>query len=317
MDASMREGFKPMLAFDVQLGKVQYPAVALPKVDGVRGVNHLGKAHARSMKPIRNKFTQDWFSKPEFDGFDGEMAAEAPNHPRLCSLTTSATSEIKGEPQIQWWIFDDFREPWKPFIERIQSAHARVRELQAKHNWWQIAAMPYRVVKDEAELLAYMNELLDDGYEGIIVRGMDKPYKYGRSTQREFGLGRIKPCVEELFKITAVEEAMENTNEAQVNELGRTFRSSSQEGMVPKGMIGKVHGAWERDVEWNGQVLFKKGDAVLMGPGTLSHDERKFYWENQQLFIGRLGKCKTFPIGVKDKPRQPRFSVLVDENNIS
>ena len=135
MDMSMREGYKPMLAFDVLPENIKFPVVALPKVDGVRGQNHLGTAYARSMKPIRNRYTQNWFSKTEFDGFDGEMVAQAPNHPDLCRLSTSATSSIEGEPQIVWWVFDDFSEPWKPFIERIQSAHKRVAELRTKHSW--------------------------------------------------------------------------------------------------------------------------------------------------------------------------------------
>lgn len=311
--------FKPMLAADADLSKVRFPCVLMPKIDGVRALNHCGQAYARSMKSIRNRYTQAFFSDERLAGFDGEMVAESVIHPRLVSLTTSATSGHEGQPFIQWWIFDDFTDPDMPYINRLLSAESRVYAIDKVTNKFRhrLCVVPYHVCSTMEELLEHEQRFLDQGYEGIIVRDPNGKYKFGRSTVREGGLLRVKRYVEELFIVTAVEAAMENTNEATTNELGRTQRSSAQAGMVPKEMIGKIHGTWAKDVMWNGKVLFSEGEAVLMGPGCMTHEEREHYWRNQHLFIGQHGKCKTFPIGVKDKPRFPLFQTLVNENDLS
>lgn len=314
----MTKPFKPMKATDADLSKVRFPCVVMPKIDGVRGMVVDGIAMSRTLKPIRNNFTREFFSDERLTGFDGEMIAERPNHPRLVNLTTSATSGHDGKPFIQWWLFDDFSEPGLSYLSRLERAESRLLALNkvtAKYDV-RICMMPYLVCKDMDELLAYESDLLDKGYEGIIIRDPVGTYKYGRSTIREGGYLRVKRYVEELFVVTSVECAMENTNVATVNELGRTARSSAQAGMIPKEMIGKIHGKWLKDVEWNGQVLFKKDEAVLMGPGNMTHDERAYYWRNQHEFINKVGKCKTFPIGVKDKPRFPLFQTLVNEDDI-
>ena len=314
----MTKPFKPMKATDADLNKVRFPCVVMPKIDGVRGLNIGGEAFSRTLKPIRNHYTRNFFSDERLEGLDGEMTAEAPNHPRLVNLTTSATSSYDGEPFIQWWIFDYTTNPDLPYLERLDLAERRieaVNKVTPKYRM-HLRLVPWRLCKNMEELLAYEEELLDKGYEGIIIRDPDGRYKHGRSTVREGGYLRVKRYVEELFVVTAVECAMENTNEATTNELGNTKRSTAQAGMVPKDMIGKIHGKWLKDVEWNGKVLFSKDEPVLMGPGSMTHDEREFYWRNQHLFIGKLGKCKTFPIGVKDKPRFPLFQTLVSEDDI-
>lgn len=314
----MTKPFKPMKATDADLSKVRFPCVVLPKVDGVRGLNIEGVAMSRTLKPIRNIHTRNFFSDERLAGLDGEMIAEAPNHPRLVNLTTSATAGYEGEPFIQWWLFDYFADPSKGYLARLHDLEDRVESINKVTNKYRdhLRIMPYRVCHGMQELLNYEEQLLDGGYEGIIIRDPDGIYKHGKSTIREGGYLRVKRYVEELFVVTSVEEAMENTNEATVNELGNTRRSSAQAGMVPKGMIGKIHGTWAKDVEWQGKVLFRKGDAVLMGPGNMTHQEREHYWKNQHMFVGQVGKCKTFPIGVKDKPRFPLFQTLVNEDDI-
>lgn len=310
----MTKPFKPMKAVDAKLDKLRFPLILLPKVDGVRGLNQEGRALSRTLADIRNHHTRKVFSQDYLDGLDGEMIAERWNHPRLVSLTTSATSDHNATPFVQWMIFDDFSYPNKGYLERLHAAESRVEAI-LKHKpemKGRLRMMPFHVVNNEEEMLHWESYYLDLGMEGIILRDPNKPYKNGRGTVTAGDYLRVKRYVEELFRITSIEEAMENTNEAELDNLGHTKRSTAKAGMVPKGMIGKVHGVWLKDVEWNGQVLFKEGEPVLMGPGSLTHKEREYYWNNPQEFVGRMGKCKTFPIGVKDKPRFPLFVTLVN-----
>ena len=47
--------FKPMLACNVDLDKIQYPVIIQPKIDGVRALVLNGQVVGRSLKPFRNK----------------------------------------------------------------------------------------------------------------------------------------------------------------------------------------------------------------------------------------------------------------------
>ncbi|QYW02070.1 DNA ligase [Stenotrophomonas phage Siara] len=309
--------FKPMKAVDAKLDKLRFPLILLPKVDGVRGLNVAGKALSRTLADIRNRWTRKVFSRDYLAGLDGEMIADKWNHPRLVSLTTSATSGHDDEPFVQWMIFDDFTEPNDPYLKRLETAASRVEAiLKFKPEMkGRLRMMPYHVVNNMEELTYWEDHYLGLGLEGIILRDPKGVYKHGRGTVTAGDYLRVKRYIEALFKVTGVEEAMENTNEAEMDNLGHTKRSTAKAGMVPKGMVGKVHGVWMEDVEWNGKRLFSKGDAVLMGPGSLTHAEREHFWKHQEEFIGQLGKCKTFPIGVKEKPRFPLFVTLVNPDD--
>lgn len=89
---------KPMLATDYVEAKLRFPLGAMPKVDGVRGLNSEGVFFARSMKQHANLYTRAFYSQNIYNGLDGELAAEHECHPDLCRLTTSATSTIEGQP---------------------------------------------------------------------------------------------------------------------------------------------------------------------------------------------------------------------------
>ena len=64
---------KPMLARDWIESKVKFPCIIQPKIDGVRALCIDGKLVGRSLKPFANKYVTQMLSRPEFNGFDGEM----------------------------------------------------------------------------------------------------------------------------------------------------------------------------------------------------------------------------------------------------
>ena len=102
---------KPALAEDAQLDKMQFPCWEQPKIDGVRALNSNGGLVGRSMDPFKGFGITEYFSKPEFDGLDGEMILGfKPNcTERLCSVTTGAMGRFKGVtemPDLSWWVFD-------------------------------------------------------------------------------------------------------------------------------------------------------------------------------------------------------------------
>jgi len=96
---------------------------------------------------------------------------------------------------------------------------------------------------------------------------------------------------------------MHNTNEAQTNELGRTFRSSAKEGLEPTGMLACYIVKW-RDVEFE-----------VTATGTL--ESRKRRWENKEVFLGKLVKFQYMGIGNNGRPRHPVELGIRDEEDLS
>lgn len=288
----------PMRAEDWDPKKQRYPAIAMPKIDGVRSLNQRGQLYGRSLKQHANRYVTKTFSISEFDGFDGEMAAGSSTAERLVNLTGSALSTEDGEPFIIWWLFDyvdDYcRElPYKERLEMLSHEYDNLRDHELFYN---LQLVPWKTVYNEAELLAQEKIWLEEGYEGVILRDPNGAHKEGRSTVKEGGYLRIKRfAIEEAF-IFGYEEAETNNNAAEVNELGYTKRSSHKANKVGKGQIGNLLG-----------IDLKTGVMIKIGPGKLKHAERAHLFANPTEILGHVVKYKHFPKGVKNKPRFPTF----------
>lgn len=288
----------PMRAVDWDPKKQRYPAIAMPKIDGVRSLNQDGQLYGRSLKQHANRYVTRVFSVPEFDGFDGEMAAAASTHPRLVNLTGSALSTEEGEPFIIWWLFDyvdDFCKilPYKTRLEMLSHAFDNLKDHELFFN---LQLVPWKTVYNEAELRAAEQEWLEDGYEGFILRDPDGAHKEGSSTVKEGGYLRGKLFAFDEALIYGYEEAEANNNVAETNELGYTKRSSHKANKVGKGQIGNLLG-----------IDLKTGMLIKIGPGKLKHAERAHLFANPHEIVGHVAKYKHFPRGVKDKPRFPTF----------
>jgi len=307
---------KPMLASDWTEGRVRFPVIAQPKVDGVRALNMVGRLTGRSLKPFGNRYLTTLFSHSALIGLDGEMAAQHECHPDLCRITSSKLASHNGEPFVLWWLFDYVTADTRAMAYRDRFAALRERFYQLKgvvpHLHQHLRLIPSKEVNTMEELLELDTMWLDAGYEGTILRDPSAPHKQGRSTAREGGLLRIKRFVDFEFRITEVIEGEENTNEAKLNELGLTERSTHQANMVPNGMVGALLGTVVGEVRDGDKVLFEDGQPVRVGAGRLTHDERKRFFEDQSAILGRIGKAKLFPKGIKDKPRFPTFQAFRD-----
>lgn len=298
---------KVMLASDAVEGKIKFPCLAQPKIDGVRAINMTGTLTGRSLKKHANQHVTELFSKDIYKGLDGEMAANGELHPDLCRLTSSALSTITGFPYVLWHLFDYVTEETRnlPYLERYERLVLFTRELG--HEGSQLRVVPSYCCSSLSELLTWDNRWLELGYEGTIVRGPMGLHKEGRSTVREGGLLRIKRPIDAEAEVLEIIEGDTNTNEAQINELGLQFRTSHQEGKVPNGMVGAMICRLLADVVNNGAVLFKAGDVIKVSAGSMTHGDRQRYFHCPELLIGKIITFRTFPKGVKDKPRFPTF----------
>jgi len=307
---------KPMLASDWAEGKVQFPVIVQPKIDGVRALNMVGTLTGRSLKTHKNRHVTTLFSHSALLGLDGEMAAQRETHPDLCRITSSALSTIDGAPFVLWWLFDyvtvDTRS-WA-YRDRLAALRERFYQLQSEvpHLHQHLRLIPSKEVNTMAELLELDDMFLTAGYEGTILRDPSAPHKQGRSTVREGGLLRIKRFIEEEATVVGVTEGESNQNEAKLNELGLTERSTHQANMVPNGMVGTLTCRALKDVKDGDKVLIAEGQEITVSAGRLTADERKRYFERQDEIIGRVIKFQFFPKGIKDKPRFPTFQAFRD-----
>ena len=287
---------KPFLCCDADINKIQFPVLVLPKIDGARMLNVNGKATGRSLKSYKNKLLTETFSVPEFSGLDGELAVGDITSPSLCRDTTSMVNTINLHIQgLKWYLFDLSNRPDLDYFNRHQVLYNLVEDLPP-HLQSLVDVIPYRLVNNKQELSNLYEEYVEQGYEGVVIRSIQGKYKHGRGTVNEGSYLRMKPQSDKDAIILDVSEALANNNEAKINELGHTERSSHKENKTGKGMIGSL---LCKDLD--------TGSVITVGAGKMTHEERIYWYNHQDEIIGKMIKYKSMDTGVKDAPRFPRF----------
>lgn len=279
------ENFKPLLAATVDLKKVKYPCFISPKLDGIRVLGMNGKAMTRSMKELPNRYIQSVFASGLYDGLDGEIIVGPPNAPDVYRVTNSAVMSRDGEPNFTYHVFDRWDMPNARFEDRFIGLH----ELDIPR----ISIVPHSRMSEKG-LLDVEQEWLEAGYEGVMGRSIDGVYKYGRATMKEGILWKLKRFADHEYEVVGFEELMHNENEATVDELGHTKRSSHMENKRGGGVLGAL------------VLRHPEAGEFRCGTGFTAADRAEI-WTNRSGYLGRMAKIKHFEIGVKDLPRFPVF----------
>ena len=286
--------FKPTLAIAAEFNKIKYPVYASPKIDGIRCSIVDGKALTRTLKAIPNKAISSILSRSTIDGLDGELIVGDPTAKDVYNKTVSQVmAHDKGADDVTYFVFDDHSTPSATYRHRLESliAEASVyRQFAIK-----LVVLEQVLINNEIEMLGYETKCVEAGYEGIILRSPEAPYKYGRSTVREGYLLKVKRFEDSEAEIIGFEEEMFNGNEAQTNELGRTKRSTAKAGLSGKATLGAF---LVRDCV--------SGVEFSIGTG-LTALQRGTFWARRDSYFGKLVKYKFFPVGVKVAPRHPVF----------
>lgn len=281
---------KPMRAFKVkddQLDMIHYPCYASPKFDGIRSIVLQNTALSNSLLPIRNTCVQNLLCFLNF--CDGELVAG-----NNFQDTSSVIMSESGGPGFTYYVFDSFMNPQDIFINRLKDLESTF--LQSGLLETRIQIVQHVKIRDMKELLKYEEDMLQLGYEGIMLRHPHGRYKFGRSTFNEQFLLKRKPVVDEEAIIIGFEEQEENLNEALIDNRGFTKRSSHQENKRGKDTLGAF------------VVQSARWETFRIGTGLgLTEALRKEIWQNKERYIGKLITFKYQEYGSKDKPRQPIF----------
>lgn len=285
---------------DPDLNCVKFPCSVQPKLDGVRGINLTGEMTGRTLKPFKNRYTTAFYSHPVLRGLDGEMVAGTEDKaPDLCRRTTSALNTISGSPQTTWYLFD-YVVPetiWLPYQDRREELITRVESIKdiSPEFSGKLCIVPHIIATSKEEIKEAFQLFLNQKYEGAIIRWLKAPHKNGYCTEREAYYLRIKDFGQEEAVVVGMTEAEANLNEAKTNLLGKTERSSHKENKFGKGMLGALvceNTRWGR---------------FLVGPGTLTHLQRTYYWNNPSEIVGKVITYKYLKVGCKDAPRMATY----------
>lgn len=284
--------FKPTLAVAAELDKIKFPVYASCKLDGIRCAVLNGTALTRTLKAVPNKHISAALSRPELSGLDGEIICGEPTDKLCYNLTNSAVMSHEGKPDATYYVFD-LHNIGDRFFNRIQKLQEFVKQLSPEGI--KIEVLEQRAIHTKEELLNYEEACLELGYEGLILRSYDSPYKFGRSTVKEGYMLKVKRFSDFESEVIGFTEEMENTNVAGLSETGNTKRSSHAEGLVPKGTLGSFK---VRDLT--------TGVEFAIGTGLTAAD-RKNFWIKREELIGKIIKFKCFEIGRLTAPRFPVF----------
>lgn len=293
---------RPMLAAPTKkadLENLRFPLLASPKIDGIRAVNIGGRLVSRTLKEIPNKYTQATLGIPSLHGADGELCVGKPYDKNLMQQTTSGVMSQDGVPDVTWWLFDD----WS-LSGTFKERYYQVANGGYKEECLRVRVVPHIVVNSYEALTNFEDLMVSKGFEGIMLRDPNGPYKQGRSTLREGYLLKVKRFEDGEAEIIGVVEQMKNNNEATTDERGYTKRSTHQDGKEAAGVLGALQ---VRDIVTG--VEFDIGTGFTL-------EQRRNLWEGRKYLIGKIVKYKHFAIGVKDKPRFPTFVGFRDRRDM-
>lgn len=315
----MTKKFQCMLAAsEIPSAKeVPFPVFVSVKLDGIRCVITDGVAMSRKMLPLPNRFLQQWVkdNAEALQGFDGELIVGPPNLESTFNTASSGIMSADGEPDFRFYVFDLWNEP--------MPARIRQTRLKARHDALMGSADARVILLEQSRidgpmggnddpagtLSAVARSVIDQGFEGLILRQVNSPYKNGRSTLNEGYLLKWKEFDYITCRIDGLKQAMTNTNEQVRDETGKAKRSTAKAGKV------KVESLGGFVVTCVDPTSKYEGKEFSVGPGNLTEEQRNNLWIERSTLPGRLIRVKVQASGMVGLPRFPMFNAWVSPMN--
>lgn len=279
--------------------EVTFPKWVTKKFDGIRCMTDADE-HTQQILPISRKLIplpnchiQQW-ALDLFAGMDGEIVVPGWTFNQIQSkVMSNATLDFP----FKYMVFDHWdSEGELGYLQRLQKLEKRMRRYRCPRSE---LVVPVRV-DNIIELERQFNAATQQGYEGLIVRDGDAPYKLGRATWNEQWMLKMKKFQDGEAEVIGFGEAEENRNPAEQDKLGKTKRSSHKAGKEPKGELGALLAYNE---EWR---------SFRVSPGCMTKEERIEVWENRSKYLNRKFTYTFHAHGIKEKPRSAQFKCWVD-----
>jgi DNA ligase-1 len=148
------------------------------------------------------------------------------------------------------------------------------------------------------EMDVFEQKCIDEGFEGIMIRSVNGPYKLGRSTENEGYLLKLKRFEDSEAEVLELVEKLRNDNEATKDNTGHTKRQTLQENMTPMNTLGAMV---VKDVRTGVKFNIGSGFDDLL---------RETVWKDKANYVGKTIKYRHQPSGAKEAGA-PRFPVFI------
>lgn len=241
------------------LEEVRYPVRVEPKLDGLRciAIKRDGKVtfftrngtELNSMPKIK-----ETLEAAEFDNMILDAECMARDWNESSSVMMSKTQ--KDDSNLYYNVFDamplvdwENQECTLPYAERVKLVHEVILACAsfAQNAAPRVRQVPHIMAQNEAELKAYFARCMDDGFEGVMLKTLDTPYKFKRSDN----LLKLKPYVTYEGVIVGHYEGRHGTK--------REGLFGGFEVLLMNGVITRVGGGFNDAL---------KADVQLQGPDT-------------------------------------------------
>lgn len=196
---------------------------------------------------------------------DGELYCHGMSFEQILRRTSPTINLHPDHENIHYHIFDYMSDE----LQLERSVNLNSFEIKPP-----LERSPYWVCESLDDIMRIFTELINFGYEGIIVRNYLAPYVRKRSTM----LMKFKPKQEDIYEIIGAVE--EHTNEG-----------------TPKGVLGAL--------------VCASGDGNTFRVGTgFSDDQREYLWKIRDRLAGK--NCRVKYQHITSGKAVPRFPVFAD-----
>ena len=277
------------------------PLLGTYKQDGIGCLIIDGKAVSTSFKPIKNRWTRNWLEKHCPDGFHGELHLQKKDA-KFQDVSSAIMSEW-GMPHFEYIVFDYVSvEVASTYTERMRglkawSLHCSDQALT------KVKPLLPKILKTVKEVKTFYKQALKDGYEGIVLRTKDSPYKCGTCTDKEAFMWKIKPFSDSEGEIIGFEPYEINNSPKKLDAFGRSKRQHLQACKQSIDALGKF-------------VVLWKGKELRVGGGDMTFQNRANWWAIRKSLLGKQIKFRYQEVGTKDLPRSPQFQGFRDKDDV-
>lgn len=268
-----------------RLLKWQPPYIIQPKLDGERCRYVRFGESSMLLSSEENptygvphiKMFLDSFPNLEYE-LDGELYAHGLRHEQIHSIVSRERTIHEDYQSIQFHIFDVVVD--LPQHQRITLLNKIEAELykNAKARFC-VRFVPYYIAYNLDDVMQCYNHILEDGYEGIIVREFSSPYIRRRSPM----IMKFKPKKSDTYKVVGYVEEVSIKGE-------------------PKGSLGAL------------VCVGDDGTYFKVGTG-FTRDDRIRLWEIRDTLLDKLIEISYQHLThASNVPRFPVFSRIISED---
>ena len=272
--------------------------IASRKIDGLRCIIYLGddgKLHTSSrgatnydgamFEILTHPTLIKLFKNNEGLMLDGECYHHGYTLQQINSIArTQKVAKDLEVLQFYWYDIVDLNNPFKARLAKMKSIAAELKEYGSEIGWepdrmfkedeLRIQFVPQVEVSGWDNMMKLHNEYVSEGWEGLVIRDPERPYKPNGRTN---DMIKIKVYKDDCFKVVGKEAGLRGSEDMvfiMQMEDGRTFKAK------PFG----------------------------------DREQKEEYWNNfEEKYNGHIGECKFFYYSDDGIPLQPAFKAFRED----